>query len=129
MDSRARPAGLIAPAADAAGRRILAGGRGGASDASHFAPAIALTVDGLGPRGGAAHHPEEHVSVDSVRRAPRSRWRSPPQPSGRPRPPSKTDNALCHNRAAMDSGYFPAGASVLRAVHSEKQDLTNEYTT
>ena len=41
-------------------------GRGGASDASHFAPAIALTVDGLGPRGGAAHTPEEHVLLDSV---------------------------------------------------------------
>jgi glutamate carboxypeptidase len=66
MDSREATAGLLTRAADAAGRRILAGGRGGASDASHFAPAIALTVDGLGPRGGAAHNPEEHVSVDSV---------------------------------------------------------------
>jgi glutamate carboxypeptidase len=66
MDSRKATAGLLARAADAAGRRILAGGRGGASDASHFAPAIALTVDGLGPRGGAAHNPEEHVFVDSV---------------------------------------------------------------
>jgi glutamate carboxypeptidase len=66
MDSREATAGLLARAADAAGRRILAGGRGGASDASHFAPAIALTVDGLGPRGGAAHNPEEHVFVDSV---------------------------------------------------------------
>jgi glutamate carboxypeptidase len=66
MDSREATAGLLAHAADAAGRRILAGGRGGASDASHFAPAIALTVDGLGPRGGAAHNPEEHVFVDSV---------------------------------------------------------------
>src|SRR6478736_4344855 len=64
MDSREATAGLLARAADAAGRRILAGGRGGASDASHFAPAIALTVDGLGPRGGAAHNPEEHVFVD-----------------------------------------------------------------
>ena len=66
MDSREATAGLLARAADAAGRRILAGGRGGASDASHFAPAIPLTVDGLGPRGGAAHNPEEHVFVDSV---------------------------------------------------------------
>jgi glutamate carboxypeptidase len=40
--------------------------RGGASDASHFAPAIALTVDGLGPRGGAAHNPSEHVLIESV---------------------------------------------------------------
>jgi glutamate carboxypeptidase len=66
MDSREATAGLLARAADAAGRRIVAGGRGGASDASHFAHAIALTVDGLGPRGGAAHNPDEHVFVDSV---------------------------------------------------------------
>ncbi len=67
MDSREATADLLVRAADAAGRRIVAGGRGGASDASHFAPAIALTVDGLGPRGGAAHNPEEHVFVDSVK--------------------------------------------------------------
>jgi glutamate carboxypeptidase len=66
MDSREATAGLLANAADAAGRRIVASGRGGASDASHFAPAIALTVDGLGPRGGAAHSSEEHVLLDSV---------------------------------------------------------------
>jgi glutamate carboxypeptidase len=66
MDSREATAELLARASGAAGRRIVAGGRGGASDASHFAPAIALTVDGLGPRGGAAHNPEEHVFVGSV---------------------------------------------------------------
>jgi len=66
MDSREATAGLLARAADAAGRRIMGSGRGGASDASHFAPAIPLTVDGLGPRGGAAHNPDEHVSADSV---------------------------------------------------------------
>ncbi len=70
MDSREATAGLVARAADAAGRRIAACGRGGASDASHFAPAIALTVDGLGPRGGAAHNPGEYVFLDSV--APRA---------------------------------------------------------
>jgi len=66
MDSREATAGLLARAGDAAGRRIVAAGRGGASDASHFAPVIALTVDGLGPRGGGAHNPEEHVNLDSV---------------------------------------------------------------
>jgi glutamate carboxypeptidase len=66
MDSSDATAGLLARAADAAGRRIAASGRGGASDASHFAPAIALTVDGLGPRGGAAHNPGEYVLVDSI---------------------------------------------------------------
>jgi glutamate carboxypeptidase len=66
MDSRAATAGLLARASDAAGRRMVPSGRGGASDASHFAPVIALTVDGLGPRGGAAHSPAEHLLVDSV---------------------------------------------------------------
>jgi glutamate carboxypeptidase len=66
MDSRHATAGLLAQAADAAERRIVAAGRGGASDASHFAPVIALTVDGLGPRGGGAHSPGEYVRVESV---------------------------------------------------------------
>jgi glutamate carboxypeptidase len=70
MDSRQATKELLARAADAAGRRIVAAGRGGASDASHFAPVIPLTVDGLGPRGGAAHNPDEHVLVGSV--APRA---------------------------------------------------------
>ena len=43
------------------------GSRGGASDASHFAAAIPLTVDGLGPRGGGAHTPEEFVLDRSLR--------------------------------------------------------------
>jgi glutamate carboxypeptidase len=67
MNSRAATAGLLGHAAEAAGRPIVASGRGGASDASHFAPAIALTVDGLGPRGGAAHNSDEHVLPESVR--------------------------------------------------------------
>lgn len=66
MDSREATVELLAGAADLAGRRIVAASRGGASDASHFAPRIALTVDGLGPRGGAAHNPDEHVFIDSV---------------------------------------------------------------
>ena len=67
MDSRETTGGLLRRAADAAGRPIAASGRGGASDASHFAPAITVTVDGLGPRGGAAHNPGEHVLVESVK--------------------------------------------------------------
>ena len=67
MDSRGATAALLARAGELAGRSILPSGRGGASDASHLAPAIALTVDGLGPRGGAAHNPDEHVLADSVR--------------------------------------------------------------
>ena len=46
---------------------LTVGARGGASDASHLAGMIELTVDGLGPRGGHAHHPDEFVAVDSVR--------------------------------------------------------------
>jgi glutamate carboxypeptidase len=67
MDSRAATAGLLERASVASGRMIVGSGRGGASDASHFAPAIALTVDGLGPRGGAAHNPSEHVLIESVK--------------------------------------------------------------
>jgi glutamate carboxypeptidase len=66
MDSREATVGLLERATEAAGRRIVPAGRGGASDASHFAPVIPLTVDGLGPRGGAAHNPDEHVLIDSV---------------------------------------------------------------
>ena len=40
--------------------------RGGASDASHFAATIPVTVDGLGPRGGKAHNPEEFVLEASL---------------------------------------------------------------
>jgi glutamate carboxypeptidase len=67
MDSRGATRALLERAAVAAGRPIVGSGRGGASDASHFAPALPLTVDGLGPRGGAAHNPGEHVLLASVR--------------------------------------------------------------
>ncbi|MGH2783114.1 MAG: M20/M25/M40 family metallo-hydrolase, partial [Thermoleophilaceae bacterium] len=46
---------------------LVAGERGGASDASHVATAIPLTIDGLGPRGGGAHAPHEWVSAESLR--------------------------------------------------------------
>jgi glutamate carboxypeptidase len=61
MDARDATAGLLAGAAEQLGRPIVGVPRGGASDASHFAQAIAMTVDGLGPRGGGAHTPEEFV--------------------------------------------------------------------
>jgi glutamate carboxypeptidase len=67
MDSEAATAELIATAGQRLGRRIAAVARGGASDASHFAGAIALTVDGLGPRGGGAHTPDEFVRRESLR--------------------------------------------------------------
>jgi glutamate carboxypeptidase len=67
MDTRAQSAALIEGASDRLGRRLGAAERGGASDASHMAAAIPLTVDGLGPRGGGAHTPDEWVSRESLR--------------------------------------------------------------
>ena len=68
MDSRAATAGLLAAASERLGRPIVASERGGASDASHVtAGGIALTLDGLGPRGGGAHAPHEWVSAQSLR--------------------------------------------------------------
>ena len=49
------------------GRPILAMERGGASDASHVATQVPLTIDGLGPRGGGAHAPQEYVLAPSLR--------------------------------------------------------------
>lgn len=66
MDSRSATAPLLERASARLGRRVVGLGRGGASDASHLASAIALTVDGLGPRGGAAHSPGEFVLTASL---------------------------------------------------------------
>jgi glutamate carboxypeptidase len=67
MDSAAVTQGLIARASQRLGRTIAGVPRGGASDASHFADTIALTVDGLGPRGGGAHTPGEFVLEPAMR--------------------------------------------------------------
>jgi len=67
MDARQETAPLLAEASARLGRAVIGAGRGGASDASHFAPAIPLTVDGLGPRGGGAHAPHEFVLRASLR--------------------------------------------------------------
>jgi glutamate carboxypeptidase len=67
MDSREATRALLERAGDAIGRPIVGAARGGASDASHFAPSIPLTVDGLGPLGGGAHAPHEYVSVAGLR--------------------------------------------------------------
>ena len=66
MDSQAAAAPLLAAAAARLGRPIVPRARGGASDASHFAPQIPLTIDGLGPRGGGAHTPDEFVHLPSL---------------------------------------------------------------
>lgn len=67
MDSREGTRALLERAARRLGRSIVAQSRGGASDASHFASTIPLTIDGLGPRGGGAHTPEEFVLASSLR--------------------------------------------------------------
>jgi glutamate carboxypeptidase len=66
MDSTDATAGLLERAAAALGQPVAAMRRGGASDASHFAAAIPVTVDGLGPRGGAAHNPDEYIVEASL---------------------------------------------------------------
>jgi glutamate carboxypeptidase len=66
MHSEEATAPLLQRATGALGRPVRGVPRGGASDASHFADTIALTVDGLGPRGGRAHNPEEYVLAASL---------------------------------------------------------------
>jgi glutamate carboxypeptidase len=67
MDSSGATAALLADAGERLGRPIRGAHRGGASDASYLAPVIAVTVDGLGPRGGGAHTPAEYVIEASLR--------------------------------------------------------------
>jgi len=66
MDAAAATTGLLESASALLGREVGGVARGGASDASHFAEGMPITVDGLGPRGGAAHNPEEYVLADSL---------------------------------------------------------------
>lgn len=66
MDAREQAAPLLAAASELLGRPIIASERGGASDASHFAAAIELTIDGLGPCGEHSHHPDEYIELDSL---------------------------------------------------------------
>jgi glutamate carboxypeptidase len=67
MDARAATAPALGAAARRLGRPVVAASRGGASDASHFAAGIPVTIDGLGPRGGGAHAPHEFVLRNSLR--------------------------------------------------------------
>ena len=66
MDTTAATMALLERAGTRLGRPIVGVNRGGASDASHFATKIPLTVDGLGPRGAGAHTPEEFVLTRSL---------------------------------------------------------------
>ena len=66
MDAREQTRELLRSAGELLGRPVVGAERGGASDASHMAGYVPLTVDGLGPRGGGAHNPEEWVSRESL---------------------------------------------------------------
>ena len=66
MRCEAVTAPLLERGTRALGRRVVGVRRGGASDASHLAAGIPLTVDGLGPRGGKAHNPGEFVLRTSL---------------------------------------------------------------
>jgi glutamate carboxypeptidase len=67
MDAREETRALLERATALLGRPVVGSERGGASDASHMAAHVPLTVDGLGPRGGGAHNPDEYVLRDSLR--------------------------------------------------------------
>jgi glutamate carboxypeptidase len=67
MDTRELAPPLLERTGELAGRPVLGSERGGASDASHMAQHIALTVDGLGPIGAHAHAPDEHLLASSLR--------------------------------------------------------------
>jgi glutamate carboxypeptidase len=66
MDASAHVGPVLARASAALGRPVIGVPRGGASDASHLATVIPVTIDGLGPRGGKAHNPEEYVLAASL---------------------------------------------------------------
>ena len=67
MDSTREAGPVLAAASSRLGRRIVPRARGGASDASHLATVVPLTIDGLGPRGGGAHAPHEYVLAETLR--------------------------------------------------------------
>ncbi len=67
MDTREAAAPVLAAASGPLGREVVGMERGGASDASHVASAVPVTIDGLGPRGGGAHSPSEYVVASTLR--------------------------------------------------------------
>jgi glutamate carboxypeptidase len=67
MDTGEAAAPVLAAASRRLGREVVGMERGGASDASHLAAAVPVTIDGLGPRGGGAHSPSEHVVASTLR--------------------------------------------------------------
>lgn len=67
MDTRLATRAALAGSAEHLGRPVVGARRGGASDASHMARIVPLTIDGLGPLGGGAHTPVEYVRAESLR--------------------------------------------------------------
>ncbi|HEX8066803.1 MAG TPA: M20/M25/M40 family metallo-hydrolase [Thermoleophilaceae bacterium] len=67
MDARETTRDALARAGEVLGRPVIGVERGGASDASHVSTHVPLTIDGLGPRGGRAHNPDEFVLAESLR--------------------------------------------------------------
>jgi glutamate carboxypeptidase len=66
MDAREQTREVLERATALLGRPVVGAERGGASDASHMAGHVACTIDGLGPRGGGAHNPDEYVLRESL---------------------------------------------------------------
>jgi glutamate carboxypeptidase len=66
MDAREATRPVLAAASERLGRAIVGAERGGASDASHMAARVPVTIDGLGPRGGGAHNPDEYIVSASL---------------------------------------------------------------
>jgi glutamate carboxypeptidase len=66
MQQEEPTAPVLARASELLGRTVAPSSRGGASDASHFAATVPISIDGLGPRGGKAHNPEEFVLEASL---------------------------------------------------------------
>jgi glutamate carboxypeptidase len=66
MDTGAVAGPALEDAGALIGRPVVAAERGGASDASHLAAEVPLTIDGLGPLGGGAHTPQEFVLRESL---------------------------------------------------------------
>jgi glutamate carboxypeptidase len=66
MDAREATAPVLKRASELLGRRVAGTQRGGASDASHLATVVDVTIDGLGPTGGDAHAPGEFVERGSL---------------------------------------------------------------
>src|SRR3954466_13739837 len=66
MDAREQTRELLATASRLLGRQIVGSERGGAGGASHMVGHVACPIDGLGPRGGSAHNPDEYVLRESL---------------------------------------------------------------